>query len=291
MTNDQMESARPLPDASAPRLHAHLAGIALKSAGPERAVRFYCDALGYAGQWTDAGWTGFLGARGLTISRGATKAVDHVAYALHDAEGVAQLKERLSAAAVNFEAVYDSPLIGDGIRFRDPDGNMLLLGVARSDIGATSPDEARLQHAVFASDNTPAMVRFYCDVVGFAPSDYVKDNDGDLTSAFLRCSAEHHSLAIFRAPEKRLDHLCYDIESWMQMRDWGDRFATHDIPLRWGPGRHGPGNNLFLFVSDPDGNWLEFSAELEQVEGTRPVKLWAHEQRTLNSWGTAFMRS
>jgi len=43
------------------------------------------------------------------------------------------------------------------------------------------------------------------------------------------------------------------------------------LPLEWGPGRHGPGNNLFVFVHDPEGNWIEISAELEQVTPDRPV--------------------
>jgi len=35
--------------------------------------------------------------------------------------------------------------------------------------------------------------------------------------------------------------------------------------VKWGPGRHGPGNNLFVFIHDLDGNWVEVSAELEHV--------------------------
>jgi hypothetical protein len=81
------------------------------------------------------------------------------------------------------------------------------------------------------------------------------------------------------------------VADWTAIRDWADRFADRRITLRWGPGRHGPGNNLFFFVNDPDGNWIEFSTELELVEGPRETKLWIHEERTLNSWGTAFLRS
>ena len=61
--------------------------------------------------------------------------------------------------------------------------------------------------------------------------------------------------------------------------------------MKWGPGRHGPGNNLFLFVHDPDGNWVELSAELEVVAPDRPTGTWPHEERTLNSWGSAPLRS
>jgi catechol 2,3-dioxygenase len=58
----------------------------------------------------------------------------------------------------------------------------------------------------------------------------------------------------------------------------------------WGPGRHGPGNNLFIFIEDPDGNWIEVSAELEIIHD-RSLHEWPHEERTLNLWGTAIMRS
>jgi catechol 2,3-dioxygenase len=63
------------------------------------------------------------------------------------------------------------------------------------------------------------------------------------------------------------------------------------IPLWWGPGRHGPGNNLFFMVEDPDGHKVEFSAELERMPPEMAPRTWPHEQRTLNLWGSAWMRS
>ena len=71
---------------------------------------------------------------------------------------------------------------------------------------------------------------------------------------------------------------------------WCDHFASHDIQLDWGPGRHGPGNNLFVFITDPDGNWIEVSAELEVIYD-RGVVDWPQHPRTLNKWGRAIMRS
>lgn len=58
----------------------------------------------------------------------------------------------------------------------------------------------------------------------------------------------------------------------------------------WGPGRHGPGNNLFAFIEDLDGNKIEISGELEIIHD-RKIKKWPHEPRTLNLWGSAIMRS
>ncbi|WP_375392801.1 VOC family protein, partial [uncultured Sphingomonas sp.] len=107
----------------------------------------------------------------------------------------------------------------------------------------------------------------------------------------LRCSHEHHSLAMFQTAEARLDHHCLEAGDWGLIRDWGDHFAGEHIPLKWGPGRHGPGNNLFMFIHDLDGNWIELSAELEQVAPDRAVGDWLHEERTLNSWGAGLLRS
>ena len=87
-----------------------------------------------------------------------------------------------------------------------------------------------------------------------------------------------------------MDHHSYEAGDWGYIRDWCDHFASHDIQLDWGPGRHGPGNNLFVFITDPDGNWIEVSAELEVIYD-RGVVDWPQHPRTLNKWGRAIMRS
>ena len=44
-------------------------------------------------------------------------------------------------------------------------------------------------------------------------------------------------------------------------------------------------------IRDPEGNWLEISAELEIITLDRPIGLWEHAEKTLNSWGQALLRS
>jgi catechol-2,3-dioxygenase len=87
-----------------------------------------------------------------------------------------------------------------------------------------------------------------------------------------------------------VDHHSYEAGEWDTIRDWCDHFASHGVQVFWGPGRHGPGNNLFIFIEDPDGNWIEVSAELEVIHD-RPVKNWPHAERTLNLWGRGVLRS
>lgn len=276
-----------------PLLAAYLWGVVMTSPDVSGLSEFYTDAMGYSGAFTDEGWKGWLSGRPLEIRDGVANALDHVLFAVTDSGQLGALRDRLAGAAIAVKNIVRPDMIGEALQFHDPDGNRLVFGVVEPGAetqGAGGP-AARLQHLVYASDEVPEMIDFFCRVVGFAPTDTVLDGEDDLTSVFLRCSEEHHSLAVFRAPRKRLDHICYDVEDWLHIRNWADRFAERNITLRWGPGRHGPGNNLFLFVNDPDGNWLEFSAELEQIKEARPVRRWVHEERTLNSWGSALMRS
>ena len=182
---------------------------------------------------------------------------------------------------------------------RDPDGRLAVFGLPRSDHtqSRASTDlpaarlPGRLQHVVVASSNLAPMLRFYEEDLGFVVSDYVVEDDGERTVGFFRSDPEHHSFAVFRCPETRPDHHAYETNCWNDIRDWADQLATLNIKLWWGPGRHGPGNNLFFMIEDPQGYLIELSAELEIVPDEVTKRLWRHEERTLNLWGSAFMRS
>jgi len=276
----------------APRLEASLWEVAVTSPDVARLSAFYAEALGYVGAASGEAWRGRLAGRGLAIHPGSANTLRHAVFAVAGDAQLLRLRERLAQAASPVDNIDWPGLRGASVQATDPDGNRLIFGVPEPVADtAEGPLAARLQHVVFASDQVLPMLAFYRDVVGFAPADFVFDEAQDVTSVFLRCGEEHHSLAVFRASRRRLDHFCYEVEDWGQIRDWADRFAARRISLKWGPGRHGPGNNLFLFVNDPDGNWLEFSAELERIVTPRPAGRWVHEERTLNSWGTAFLRS
>jgi len=126
--------------------------------------------------------------------------------------------------------------------------------------------------------------------LGFQVTDRVVKTNGTLATCFTTSNHEHHTIACFRSDKKGIDHHSYEAGEWDHIKTWCDHFASHDIQLMWGPGRHGPGNNLFVFIEDADGNWIEISAELETVHG-RPIKNWPQTERTLNLWGKAIMRS
>ncbi len=276
---------------TAPLWPARLHHLRRDSPDPEPLARFYGELLGDGverlpgGEWLVAGRGRLLLAGG-----GEKGSVPYFALHMRDAEHLASYRRELEQNGVACEP-SPSPLFAPGaFAVADPDARRIVFGLSRSIPQTAAGGAGRLQHFVCASSRPAEMLAFYRDRLGMIESDRVLEDEA-LSAFFLRSDPEHHSFAAFRAPESRPDHHCYETSCWNDIRDWGDRMASLGIPLWWGPGRHGPGNNLFFMVEDPDGHKVEFSAELERMPPETPFRTWPHEQRTLNLWGSAWMRS
>ena len=277
---------------SAPLWPARLHHLRRDSSDPRSLAKFYAELLGDQveplpnGTWLVQGH-----GRRLVVGKGAPASVPWFALALRDTAQLAAYAAGLQKLGVTHEP-SPSPFFEEGaFAVADPDGRRVVFGVPKRAGGpAANGPAGRLQHFVCASERLPVMLAFYRDRLGALESDRVLEGE-EIAAVFLRSDPEHHSFAAFRAPSSRPDHHCYETSSWNDIRDWGDRMAKLRIPLWWGPGRHGPGNNLFFMIEDPDGHKVEFSAELELVPQETAYRTWPHEQRTLNLWGSAWMRS
>lgn len=270
---------------------AYLHHLRITSPNPDALVRFYESMLDLkAVGSTDSGDIVLTGpTRAIIVGSAAGETDSYYAYAVSDAPSLARLSERLTGHDVAVENVEDPLFPSGAITFADPQGRCFVFGVATRMAGWGAP--GRLQHTVFQTTELDGVVRFFVDKVGFTISDEVVDTDGSVMVVFLRSDDEHHTLAFFRGSKNEWDHHCYETNEWNDIRDWGDRFAAAEVPIFFGPGRHGPGNNLFFMVTDPDGNRLEFSAELQRVSVGAVPGVWPQSERTLNSWGRAWIRS
>jgi catechol 2,3-dioxygenase-like lactoylglutathione lyase family enzyme len=280
---------------------AKLDHIRLDSDDPSALAAFYAGTVGFARHEQEDGSTLLAGRNRRLVIGGGTKGTQpYSAFRLASAAQLAALRDDLAGKGIALLA-SPTPVFADGaFAVRDPDGRLAAFGLPRPELDAVASDggapaslPGRLQHVVVASTRLPEMMRFYEDALGFVASDYVHESGGNRepTVAFYRCDPEHHSFAVFRAPESRPDHHAYEADCWNDIRDWADFMATRRIPLWWGPGRHGPGNNLFFMIKDPQGYLLEISAELEILPDAIEKRSWPHEERTLNLWGPGFMRS
>ena len=266
--------------------------IQLKAENPEALAGFYAETLQMKADAVEGGYKCEGAQRRVLFTKGEDKQVGLVAFAFETAEDLGILKSRLAANGTPMEPAATPYFDETAFAVSDPDGNKLAFGVAaRDEDPGAGGLAARLQHVTLRTTDMAPMIAFYADALGFFYADRVEDEDGDPRACFFTLDREHHSLAFFKADSCRIDHHSYELNGWDQIRDWADYFAAEKIQLRWGPGRHGPGNNLFIFIDDPEGNWIEFSAELEVMDEDRELEIWPHEPKTLNLWGDAIMRS
>lgn len=269
----------------------YLHHIQIKSNDPSRLAEFYAGAVDMTARKLSAGgrdWVCEGPGRRILFTEGENKALGFGAFACRDAEGLAALRERAIQSGLDLSPSPSCLFGSEAFAVNDPDGNVVTFGLG-TQAPPTTGLRGPLQHLTLATRDPTAIERFYVGGLGFATSDRVVAQDGTVNTVFTRSNHEHHTLACFRKKQKGLDHHSYEAGDWSVIREWCDRMGDLRIPIMWGPGRHGPGNNIFIFVEDPDGNWIEISAELEVIYD-RPVKEWKHEPRTLNYWGRAIMR-
>lgn len=206
-------------------------------------------------------------------------------------DGVRQRLEAAGVAVADIDPSFVDEAVGEpaGLVFADPDGTTVHLHgpVRRSGehSGDTGRRPVKFQHTTLGTADVKAMVDFFTGVVGFHLSDQLADG----RFCWMRSDRDHHSLAVVHTGRTgTLDHYSYDLAQWEDFKAWCDRLTDLDVVVQWGPGRHGPGNNLFVFFDDPAGNHVELSAEMEKFHDDRVVyapRRWTPAPQTVNLWG------
>ncbi|MDH2238539.1 VOC family protein [Pigmentiphaga sp. GD03639] len=274
-------------------LGASLHHLHLTSPDPQRLADFYSRTHGLAPRAEAGRWVCAAPGRMLVLSAGPANRLAYALFGFADAGRWQAFKERVGARATAEVPPLPVPY-EDALAARDPDGNLAVFalrpGAPPGPASGNDLPPAHTQHFALRTLDPAPMLAFYEGVLGFTLSDRVQDDEGVLRACFLRTETLHHALALFRAPVNCFDHQSFETASWNDMKTWGDHMATIRETIVWGIGRHGPGDDVFFMVRDPDGNLAEISAEIEVCAPDRPAGVWVHEERTLNLWGKAIMR-
>ena len=145
----------------------------------------------------------------------------------------------------------------------------------------------RLDHfQTMAAEMIPTCA-FYNEL-GFRYSEYIAHQDR-LLAAFMYRKGTCLDLAIVPGMAPRLHHFAYTVS------ESHDIFTACDIAgllgyptnVERGPGRHGPGGMLFVYILDPDGHRIElFSSHYQTIDlEIEPVRWDAASLSTNLRWG------
>ena len=222
------------------------------------------------------------------------KGLAYYGFEVRDANGIAGISERLEAAGhevSELDPAHITAPVGkpEGIAVTDPDGTEVRFHSQVQRQGENAADTGRrpikFQHTTLGTGDVARLAAFYTDVVGFRISDQLDDGN----FCWLRSDKDHHTLAVvYVGKGGDIDHYSYDLAEWEDFKAWCDRLTELNVDVAWGPGRHGPGNNLFVFFDDPAGNHIELSAEMEKFYDDRVTyvpRRWEPIPNSVNLWG------
>jgi catechol 2,3-dioxygenase-like lactoylglutathione lyase family enzyme len=237
----------------------------------EKSADFYCKVWGLE-EVTSEGDAIYLRGTGaehhvVALHQRPKAALLGVHFSTQDRHTVTALHAQAKAYGVN--AVEDPTELsrssggGYGFRFRTPEGLPLVISADVTPHTAVFADRSRptkLTHVVLNSAKIDEQTDFFKDLLGFRHADSTQMME------FVRCCADHHSVAFARGNGPSLNHMAYEMASIDGLMRGAGRMKQNGFNIEWGVGRHGPGNNVFTYFVEPNGFVTEYTTEVEQVD-------------------------
>ena len=220
----------------------------------------------------------------ILIEHSGNRGYEHLALEVADGRVLESAAKRLTAAGGTLlGGVYDGePGIDRALKVRSPGGHVFKLFCGMETVAPPPPADrpVKFEHLSCKVADHRAEERFLTDGLGFRLSDRM----GFLAS-WWHCDDDHHGIALTRAPRSALSHYAYQWSEFSALGRVADRLrAARGRKCIWGPSRHGPGNNHFLYLHDEDGAMIECCSELARMSDGYEPRTWPMAG-SINQWG------
>ncbi|MCO6188436.1 VOC family protein [Rhizobium sp. L1K21] len=258
------------------------------------AVAFYTRSWGLHAVEVGAG-VAYLRASGtdpyvVKLSGGPSAGIVSVTFRAAEDADLHQLRERMTKAGGSpigeIEAIADH---GGGTGFSVRDAAGRCYRVVQGDMPSEPVDAEgdrpdRLAHVNINTTDLERDIRFFEDGLGFKLTDRSK------MMGFVRTNSDHHAIVLAIAPVDTLNHIAFNHDDWESVMKAAGRMCDGGFPIGWGPGRHGPGDNVFTYFVDPFGIVIEHTAEVLVVDDDYRVggpEDWVWPPGRTDQWGIA----
>jgi catechol 2,3-dioxygenase len=266
------------------RLIAHLAHVEVLTPAPEESLHFYRDILGLE-ESSRAGQSVFLRGWGewshhsLQLTEAAEPGLGHVGWRTWSQDDLDKAVARVDARGVGQGWRDDSVGHGPAYRFRSPGGQIHeLLWENESyapPAGMESPYPDRPQryaprgiaprqidHVTLMSADPVADAEWFRDTLGSTFTEYtLLADDSDIAVFAMSTNNEKsHDVGFIldQTPVPgRIHHFAWWVDSREDLLRAADILLNADIAIEFGPGRHGMGEQDYLYTREPGGMRVE----------------------------------
>lgn len=222
----------------------------------------------------------------LIESRDGARGYEHIGLQVPDAETLERARSGIAAAGGELVgSTYDGePGIDRAALVRGPGGHVFKLFTGMEAVERPPGGDAvtKFEHVSIKARGLGRTERFIERGLGFRFSDRL-----GRTASWWHCDADHHGMALVLGPRPELSHYAWTAPDLNAMGRICDRLAAQGGKLIWGPSRHGPGNNLFVYFHDTAGAMIEVCAELAAMppDGDYQPRQWPGGLGAINQWG------
>ena len=230
----------------------------------------------------------------LALHHGAQPAVIRVVFDIADRQSIDALQRAVAAAGCATTNPGPRYAAGGGYGFacKDPDGRNLVFLTDCADHADTNDKADRprkIAHVNLNARDFDASLKFFSETLGFR----VIDENAPLW--FLHCaSTDHSSIVLAKTDLPTLNHVAFEMPEFNSVMRGMGRMKDNGYPIEWGPGRHGPGDNVFAYFCGPDEVPIEYTAEVLQIDDSyrpRGSEHWKFKPGRSDQWGITQPRS
>ncbi|MFJ8106547.1 VOC family protein [Streptomyces sp. NPDC096132] len=124
----------------------------------------------------------------------------------------------------------------------------------------TPASPRRLSHMLMWVPDMAKAEQFYKSRLGLKLSDRIPNKVTFMNSG----PGDHHVFGFVQSTHVGLHHSSWEVTNFDQIVNGAQTMADKGH-VGWGLGRHTIGSNMFHYIQDPWGSWIEYSADMDRI--------------------------
>jgi len=221
------------------------------------------------------------------VIQGRRKKLHHVSFFIDPGDEEA-FADKLESAGLDVTQEPPSSWSRPGLWFQDPWGMWIHLAPKKPVVRAVGPvlpsnldgkservdidlwlemetsrPPLRIGHMLMFTQDWEETETFFVDVLGMRTSDraagkvaFMSAGDGII---------DHHCFGLINSTHRGLQHASFQVPNFDDIGFGAWRMNEAGYKEAFGPGRHAIASNLFHYIRDPWGSWVEYYADMDKI--------------------------
>lgn len=266
---------------------SQLSHVEITTPKPEESLRFFTEVLGLAESGRKGqsvylrAWRNFFH-HDLVLTEGPEPGLRHIGWRAASAQALDSTVQRLEQLGAGLGWHEGEPGRPRGYRYRSPGGHIHEIfweaqrWVPPAHLAPTFPNRPQrykprgaavdhIDHVTVTTADIMRDVAFFRDTLEYRFTEWtVLDEASDLAVfAMMTTNEQGHDLGILgdhSGIPGRIHHLAFWLDQRLDVERAADILMEADIPIEYGPGRHGMGFQTYLYFREPGGMRIELNS-------------------------------